>query len=173
MSTGPRYFLLESGQRTGPHSLIVLKQKAEIGVLTPDTSLAPENEPDAWAPLRDAQVLCEELIPPRPHYALGTRLVEKVNTASSPHSAPSVHDLLGGNLARQRKAEGELLTPLPPRSNRRRNDYLVLVGAGNLMATLGFVFLPTNPFVFVSLVAFVAIYNVGLTWIMFFVMDRY
>lgn len=173
MATGPRYFLQENGLRTGPHSLAVLKQKAEIHVITPDTSLAPENEPDVWAPITDSQVLREELFPLRTHFSLGARTVETVNSSADPNHAPSVDEMLRDNLTRQRAAEGELLKPMPPRSNRRRNDYLFLTIAGNLAAVLGFVFLPANPVVFVSLVAFVAIYNIGLIWTVFFVMDRY
>jgi fatty acid desaturase len=81
--------------------------------------------------------------------------------------------MLRANLARQRQAEGELLKPLPPRSNRRRNDYLIAALAGNLLAALGFIYLPGNPVTFVYLVAFVVIYNISLVWVLFFVMDRY
>jgi len=172
MPTAPRYFLREDGRRTGPHTLAVLKQKAELGLLSAESLFAPETEPEAWAALRESQVLCEELIPARPHYNLGKREIEHVNRADTP-APPSVEDMLRANLARQQQVEGELLKPLPPRSNRRRNDYLISAIAGNLLAALGFIYLPGNPVTFVYLVAFVVIYNISLIWVLFFVMDRY
>ena len=173
MATGPRYFLQENGLRTGPHSLAVLKQKAEVHVIKPDTSLAPEAEPDDWAPISDSQVLCEELFPARTHYTLSARPVEKVNSAADPHHAPSVDEMLRANLARQRAAEGELMKPLPPRSNRRLKDYLFTVAAGALASmipwlfvhvTLGHVLLSIASTIFVAISA---------GWVFFFVMDRY
>ena len=172
MPSSPRYFLREDGRRTGPHSLAVLKQKAELGLLTANSPLAPEAEPEAWAPLGDSQVLREELLTAHTHYTLGKREVETVNHAENP-ATPSVESILRGNLARQREVEGELLKPLPPRSNRRRNDYLIAAIAGNLLAAIGFIYLPGNPITFVYLIAFVTLYNTGLVWILFFVMDRY
>ncbi len=174
MPTGPRFFIVEAGQRTGPHSLAVLKQKAEIHVLAADSLIAPENEPDTWSPLRDSQVLCEELLPARTHYALAPdRPVDHVN--GSPTDAPplSVEDMLRGNLARQRSADGELLAPLPPRPNRRRTDYLIMVTCGNLLALAAWLLLPANPMVLVPLLAFLVIYNIGLAWVLFGVLDRY
>lgn len=173
MPSAPRYFLSENGQRTGPHSLAVLRQKAEIGVLRPDTSIAPESAPDDWSPLSDSQVLSEELFPARRQFTMGPRTIEKVNTAADPHSAPSIDEMLRGNLARQHAAEGELLKPMPPRSNRRRNDYLFTVAAGALASMIPWLFVPvTIGHVFLSVGAtfFVA---VSAGWVFFFVMDRY
>jgi hypothetical protein len=171
MPTAPRYFLQEDGRRTGPHSLDVLRQKAEIHVLTPATLITEENEPDAWAPLRDSQVLCEELFPPRPQYSLGARTVEKVNTAAETHSAPSIHEMLRDNLARQRTAEGELLKPMPPRSNRRRNDYLLIAGLINGLVVINL--LMGRPWHDPFLLGFFAMANISLAWVLFVVMDRY
>lgn len=169
----PRYFLQENGLRTGPHSLLVLKQKAEIRVLTPDASIAAEDEPDRWFPIREAQVLAEELFPPRPGYGLtANRSVAHVNSPAE-HSAPTVDELLRANLARQQAAEGELLKPLPPRSNRRRADYLFTVAAGALASMIPWLFVNvTIGHIFLSLAAtgFVA---VCAAWVFYGVMDRY
>lgn len=173
MATGPRYFLQENGLRTGPHSLAVLKQKAEIHVIKPDTSLAPEAEPDAWEPISDSQVLCEELFPIRAQFTLGARAVQTVNTSADPHHAPTVDEMLRENIARQRAAEGALMKPLPRRSNRRLKDYLFTVAAGALASmipwlfvhvTLGHILLSIASTLFVALSA---------GWVFFFVMDRY
>lgn len=172
MPTAPRYFLMEAGERTGPHSLLVLRQKADVAALSPDTRVAPENEPNLWAPLRDYQVLCSELIPERPHYTLGAHAIERVNDSTLP-AAPSVQEILSSNLAHERRVEGHLLKAVPPRSNRRLRDYLGLVVAGNLFSALAWVLLPAHPMVVVPLLGFVVIYNVGLAWVLFGVMDRY
>ncbi len=173
MPASPRYFLQENGQRTGPHSLDVLRQKAEVYVITPDTPIITEDDPEGWAPLRESQVLCSALFPERPNYTLAARTIDKVNALTEPHSAPSVHEMLRGNLARQRAVEGELLKPPPQRSNRRRLDYVFMVVFGNLFAALAWLLLPANPMVLVSLLGFVVIYNLGLAWVLFGVMDRY
>jgi hypothetical protein len=81
--------------------------------------------------------------------------------------------MLSDNLARQQQAAGELLKPLPARSNRRRSDYLFLLFTGNLLAVLAYVLLRNYPLAFVSLVGFVALYNTAIVWILFFVMSRY
>ena len=173
MATGPRYFLQENGLRTGPHSLAVLKQKAEISVIKPDTSLAPENEPDTWAPISDSQVLCEELFPARTHYTLAARAVEKVNSSADPHHAPSVDEMLRDNLTRQRAAGGELMKPMPPRSNRRRTDYLFTVAAGALVSMIPWLFVHvTIGHVLLSLASTVYV-AISAGWVFFFVMDRY
>ncbi|MEZ0216276.1 MAG: DUF4339 domain-containing protein [Rariglobus sp.] len=173
MPSAPRYYLAEAGQRTGPHSLAVLKQLAEVGTITPDTLHAAESEPNDWTPLRDSQVLHDELFPARPHYTLdANRPVEHVNHPDNT-AVPSVDEMLRANIARQRAAEGELLTPQPPRSNKRRRDYLFLVIAGNALGLLVFILLPSNPLVLVYLLAFFVIYNLGLAWTLYGVMDRY
>jgi hypothetical protein len=170
MPTAPRYFLREDGRRTGPHSLAVLKQKAEMGLLSADSVLAPEAEPEEWAALRESQVLCEELIPARPHYTLGKREVEKVNHAENP-ATPSVEAMLRANLARQQEAEGELLKPMPPRSNRRRNDYLIVAGLINGLVLVNICL--GRPWFDPFLLGFFVMGNLSLAWVMFGVMDRY
>ncbi len=170
MPAGPRFFLSENGLRTGPHSLAVLKQKAEIGVLRADASIAPESEPDDWSPIHESQVLSEELFPARRQFALGARPVEIANTAHL-IASPSVDEILRSNLARQQAVEGELLKPVPPRSNKRRKDYLILAGSINAIVAIRLLqgAPPFDPF----LVGFFAMGNISLVWVMFFVMDRY
>lgn len=206
MPSSPYYFLTEAGQRTGPHSLAVLKQKGELRAITADTLIAPESDPDGWSPLRDSPALCAELIPARVHYTLGAHAIKQINHPANPPApsveeilksnhareqtvpgnrpkpaahasplptAPTVEDLLRGNLARAQAASGELMTPAPKRSRRRRFDYAFMVVFGNLFAVLAFVLLPGNPMVLVPLLGFVVIYNIGLAWVLFGVMDRY
>lgn len=172
MPSAPRYFLREEGRRTGPHSLAVLKQKADLGLLSADTLLAPETEPEAWVALRESQVLYEELLPPRPHYTLGKSEITRVNHKGLP-ATPSVNEMLRANLARQQKAEGELLTPLPPRPNRRRSDYLFVVAASAAVSMIPWLFIPlTVGLILMSLFA-TAFLAACLAWVMFGIMDRY
>jgi hypothetical protein len=172
MPTDSRYFLVEKGQRTGPHSMAVLRQKADIYDLTPDTPIAAESAPEAWTPLRDLQPLCNDLIPPRPQYTLGAHAIERVNSDNVP-AAPSVQEILRANAVAERAAEGEFLKQTARRRNRRLFDYLLLAISGNLVAVVAWLFLPTNPMVLVPLLAFAVIYNIGIAWVMFGVMDRY
>lgn len=172
MPDSSQYYLVEEGQRTGPHTIAVLKQKAEIHVLTADTLITKESEPTAWKPLSASPQLCAELIPTRTRLTLGSHVIEQVNK-NGDAAAPSVEELLQGNLSREKAIRGELLTPMPPRSNRRRSDYLIMLALGNLSALAAYLFLPANPMVLVSLGSFVALYNVGLVWILYGVMDRY
>ncbi len=173
MHRAPRFFLTEAGLRTGPHSLAVLKQKAEIYALSPETSIAPESAPDEWTPISASHVLCEELFPTRRPFTLGSRPVETINMAGHADAAPSIEQMLRANLARQQAAEGELLKPLPPRSNRRRTDYLFTVAAAAGLSMVPWLFVPvTAGHIVLSLGAtgFVALCG---AWVFFVVMDRY
>jgi len=170
--TPVRYFLIEDGHRTGPHSLAVLLQKAEVHAITPETPIAQENEADNWSPLRELEVLCGELFSERPHYTLDHHAIERVNNSDNPY-APSISDMLSANLAHQRAAEGELLKPIEHSTNNRRRDYLILCIGGNLLAFLGWLILPGNPVLLISLSGFVVLYNVGIAWVIFGVMGRY
>ena len=172
MQYAPRYFLREDGRRTGPHSLSALKQKAEMGLMSADTSLAQENEPEMWTALRDSQVLYEELLTARPHYTLAPRKIIRVNHADHP-ATRSVQEMLRANLSCQEQVEDKLLKPLPPRSNRRLNDYLFIVAGGAGVSMI--------PWLFVTVAKGHILLTLGTTafiascaaWVMFGVMDRY
>jgi hypothetical protein len=172
MPTAPRYFLMEDGQRTGPHSLAVLLQKAEMHALTADTLIALENEPNNLLPLRDFQVLCSELLPERVHYTLGAHAIDRVNTADTP-AALSVQEMLRANRDRELAVEGKLLKPVGERPNRRRRDYILLSLAGNAFAALAWLLFPGTSLIMASLLGFVVIYNLSLAWVLYGVMDRY
>jgi hypothetical protein len=99
---------------------------------------------------------------------LGTAKFESVNapTADSPPPV-DVHSILQDNLAREKAAGLHDLAPLPPRRSRRRRDYLIALFAGNAFLAVGFVLQP----VFAG--AGFIIYNTGLHWVLFVVMDDY
>lgn len=165
-----RYLLIEDGHPTGPHSLAVLLQKAQVHVITADTLAAPENKPPQWQPIRTLAPLHEVLFPAKAKLTLGARTVEVVNTTAQA-AAPGVDEILQANIVRQRTAEGELLKPHPPRSNKRRNDYLIL--AGGLNGIVAVRLLQGCPIYEPFLVGLFVMGNISLVWVMFFVMDRY
>lgn len=87
--------------------------------------------------------------------------------------APSVHEILRANLAVQKSVDPEVLPNLKDRRTKRRRDYLVLLLTMNpLIAAAGWV-VYGNPVGSVYLLAFFVMFNVGLPWIMFQVMDKY
>lgn len=166
----PHYFLIENGETTGPHSPAVLRQKAQIHVITRDTPIAFEDAPGTWMPLHQLEVLNAELFPEKPRFTLASRPVETVNHAGIPAPA-SVDEILRTNLVHQRHAEGELLKPHPPGSNKRRNDYFILVGGLNGIVAIRL--LQGSPVYDPFLVGLFVMGNISLLWVMFVVMDRY
>lgn len=165
-----RYLLNEGGVVTGPHSLAVLRQKAEIHVITRDTLIAFENDREDWAPIHALEVLSAELFPGQTTFTFGAKSFETVNVRNS-EAPPTVQEMLDGNLALQQAAEGELLKSHPPRSNKRRNDYLILMLGLN--AIIAIRLLQGAPVFDPFLVALFVMGNISLVWIMFVVMDRY
>ena len=172
MSSG--YELQESGCVTGPHSLVVLRQKAEIHVLRPDhlVRLASAPEPGPWLPIREIPELCELLFPPRARPRLSTLVVHDSTNTRTDASTPAtdVFKLLKDNSAHQRAAEDDLLKDLGPRPNNRRRDYLILAFSLNVfVAAVGSFVGYHNPF----LIGLWTMGNLGLIWVLYFVMDRY
>lgn len=169
----PAYYLVEDGRATGPHSLAVLRQKAEVHALRPDALVHPADAaPDAgWRPVSADPELHALLFPARSAPALGAARFESANAASDASTAPfDIHAALRDNAARQRAAEGELLPPQPPRPNRRRLDYIFCAVALNLFCLLmGFLVGFLNPF----LIGLCVMGNTGLVWVLYGVMDRY
>jgi hypothetical protein len=110
------------------------------------------------------------VVPERQHYTFAPRCIERVNEPDTP-AAPSAKEMLQANIARLRAAEGELLTPAPPRSNRRRNDYFIVAGLINGLVILNIIL--GRPWYDPFLLGFFAMGNISLAWVLFGVMDRY
>lgn len=87
--------------------------------------------------------------------------------------APSVHEILRDNLAVQKTVEPEVLPNLRDRRTKRLRDFWVLMLTVNpVFAVFGWIFYG-DPVGSIYLLAFFVLFNVGLPWIMFQVMDKY
>lgn len=82
-----------------------------------------------------------------------------------------VEDILAGNLDKEKAFESDF--EMGPLLSRRGRDYLLLVILGNLGLILGAILLPNNPITGVSLLSLFVLFNAGLWWVLFVVMDRY
>ena len=78
-----------------------------------------------------------------------------------------VHAILRDNLARANAAGLNEVAPPAPRKSRRKRDYLLSLLIGNVLLIVG---TTINP---VFGVAGLILFNVGITWIMWVVMDDY
>lgn len=144
----------------------------------------------------------DEPDPPRKFYQLKPKEFEAVNPPSSlppadstpttvrghlraanagplpPRAAPAstpneVHALLQDNHARANAAGLNDVAPFRPRRSRRKRDYWILLLPIN--AFFGFMaFGPfRNPMTFTYGLAGMIVFTLGLTWVMWFVMDDY
>ena len=101
---------------------------------------------------------------------LSRQAASKGPQRSAGRAAPrdnDVRSLLRANLAHDNAAGLNELTPQPRRASRRKRDYFVALILGNLVLVGATIFMP----VFGG--AGLVIFNVGLTWVMWFVMDDY
>lgn len=169
---------MENGLATGPHSLVVLRQKAEIRVIHADSLVRPAEASDAvpWLPIRSLPDLHADLFPPKtlPKLAASVAPFASANAPAShahvPAAATDVFSILKDNSARDRASVDELLKDLGPRTNTRRRDYLICAIALNLFVLCAGQFVGyVNPF----LIGLAVMGNLGLAWVMFAVMDRY
>lgn len=179
MSDDPSYFLIEENTEiSGPHSLLVLRQKAEVGVLHPKSLVRPHNAPTGapWQTLASLPHLHLTLFPRRPSPTLRAPTpITGTNATFDATSAPiDVQDALNETTARLNPAEkkSEDTPPAYPQryTYRRRRDYFVCAATLNLFclaagAWVGFL----NPF----LLGLFFLGNVSLLWILFVVLDRY
>ncbi|WP_148218067.1 hypothetical protein [Opitutus terrae] len=104
---------------------------------------------------------------PKPH-SLKPKAFDRVNAPGGASVDPNdIRLTLADNLNRANKAGLNDVMPPPPRRSRRRRDYLLAMVFGNLVLIVGTIIMP------VFGAAGLIIYNVGLTWIVWGVMDDY
>lgn len=102
--------------------------------------------------------------------------VVTVRHARGPGSAAGndVHAILRDNLARANAAGPNELAPKPRRASRRKRHYwalMLIVNAGLLTLTLASG--PKYPVTFVYGIAGLVIFNLGLWWVMWQIMEDY
>ncbi len=114
----------------------------------------------------------DETDPPPRKFALKAKSFEVANSRDTP-AAPSVHEILGQNLAVQKAIEPEVLPDLVDHRNNRRRDYWVLMIGGNVLGLLAWTLLHANPAFLVFLLSFGVVFNIALLWIMYAVMSKY
>lgn len=123
----------------------------------------------------------ENVSGPRPDAIDVNDLIRSANSTGSglarkagPVAENDVHAILRENLARADAAGLNELAPKPRRKSRRKRDYWLLMagawaGFGTMIVAAG----PRNPIGFVYALAGLVVSTLGLTWIMWFVMDDY
>lgn len=173
----PRYYLLENDAATGPHSLVVLRQKAEIHVITPATLAAPEatdSDPaPTWQPLRDLPELHALLFPPKPGLALQTASpFASLTPAESAHAPVEVQSLLRDNTLRQLAAENFDPATLPPGPDaRRRRVFILFAVAFNAPAVLAYLLLPAENPVHLLAPSLALVATAVAYWLLYHVLD--
>lgn len=114
--------------------------------------------------------------PPRKMYAPKPREFERVNappgSTAGKSTAHDIHAMLEQNRALEKKA-GLKEVEIRPVHSRRKREYWQLLVAGNVVFALIAWFGRNNAFVAVSAGSGVVIFSLGLTWIMWFVMNDY
>lgn len=115
---------------------------------------------------------CEEGVGARKLHLKEKELTDLQNQKADRVLKPiKVEEILAENLEKEPEFESEI-EPGPALSRRGR-DFLLLVVLGNLFLILTAILLPANPIVGVSLLSGFVLYNAGLWWVLYVVMDRY
>jgi hypothetical protein len=114
----------------------------------------------------------DETDPPPRKFTLKEKSFAVENHRATP-PAPSIHEMLGQNLAVQKSVEPAVLPHLADRRTNRRRDYWVTMLSGNALGAGALIFLHSNPVALVYLLGFFIIFNVCLLWVMYAVMSKY
>jgi hypothetical protein len=173
----PPYFLLEDGHPTGPHSLLVLHQKADIRVITPESAVRPLGSPDApWLPIHALPDLHQLLFPPKTAPTLGAARFSATNPpigAATAQHAVDVDHILQDNAARLAASERFNPGAISSRRARRHRSYLltVLAFAAPAWASYHYGLLPRTEMTLVLLASFVSLVALLSYWIIYHITD--
>jgi hypothetical protein len=195
----PTVLFLRLDQRIrGPFTPELLAELAQSGVITPATDASP----DATGPWMPLQTLGDYagMFPPRPAFQFRTKPFEHVNhasdpavdlrtiiaaanrpppppaTADSPRPAKAPPHIDVAEILRENariQACFEKPVDLTPRPNRRRLDYLILMIVVNGFLVWRLIAGWGNPVTMLYSVSGLIVFSVGITWVMYGVMDRY
>ncbi len=166
----PSFYLIENHEPTGPHSVQVLRQKAEILVITPDTAVKPSEPADAlWAQIHEIPELCALLFPPKKALNLRTFAPFKATpTIEAQHEPVHVEDLLRTNALNQISAE-----EFTPRKHshstrfRRNRNFILSALAINVPSFLAFCLMTSEVPALVIAPTLAAVATVILYWFMY------
>lgn len=114
----------------------------------------------------------DEPDPPRVHYSFKPtehRRISESDRQEHP-DAIEVEKILRENLAAEAKKRAPAPQPVPWRSRRTRDYLLLLVVPCAIIGALIY-FLPRHPLVPVFGLSLIALYSLGITWLMWVVMD--
>ena len=173
----PPYYLLEEGHPTGPHSLIVLHQKADIRVIGPNSTVRPAESPDApWIPIRMIPDLHEFLFPPKTAPTLASSRPAAHTKPPFTESAPrpvEVESMLRDNTARLVASEHFDPGAMSSRRLRRHRTFLftVLFFAAPAWALYRFGPFPRTEITIITLAGFVGVAALMSYWIIYHIAD--
>jgi hypothetical protein len=111
--------------------------------------------------------------------AIDTRqLYREANARSRPTAAPAkadneVHAILRDNLARANAQGLNEVIPQRRRPSRRKRDYWLMLAGGNLLVVGAVLALHANAVTLIFGLSAVVLFTLGLTWVMWAVMDDY
>ncbi|MFI5335967.1 MAG: hypothetical protein ACHQ5A_04240 [Opitutales bacterium] len=109
-------------------------------------------------------------------YELKPRTFERLNAEPGTQPASADHDVyaIRASLrAREQAAGMDELVPLPPKKSRRRRDYWLLLLANNAVLLLVLILGRHNVVVAVYALSGMVLLSVGLTWVMWQIMEDY
>jgi hypothetical protein len=129
----------------------------------------PEPPSDATPPTRDPGIAPADsgTIDVNDLIRAGVGSGPQLGANAAPNRSNDVHAMLRDNLARADAAGLNDVTLPPKRISKRTRDYFLMLIGGNVVLAGGFFLQP----IFAG--AGVVLYNTGLAWIMWFVMDAY
>ncbi len=170
------YYLAEDGATTGPHTPLVLLQKAGIHALHPESLVIDAATPGApWRPIREVPELHALIFPApsAPKLGLGA-FTPSGAPADTGFAATDIHQLLHDNTARQLASEDlAAARPLVPVGTRRRRDFWLLLIAGDAVAVGSGFFLGFGPVQAVFILSFLVFFSLSLYWVLYHAMDPY
>jgi len=116
----------------------------------------------------------EPVDPPPKKYDLKPRKFELLNRKdpAGKGAEHDVHTILKQNRAAEQRQGLDEVTIRPTKSRRKRDYWLLLFSVNTTIATVGWLGRANVVVVVFTLAGFV-IFNLGLAWIMWFVMDDY
>jgi hypothetical protein len=170
----PSYYLIEDHEPTGPHSVLVLCQKADINVITPDTAVKPAEPPDSlWVQIHEIPELRALLFPAKKTLSLRSLPpFETTPEIEAKHAPVHVEDMLRNNALHQIAAED--FTPRKSSHSpryRRNRTFILSALAMNVPSLLAFFLLTSEVPAMVIAPTLAAVATVILYWFMYHLMD--